>query len=285
MTREYFITEFERHLRVAEPKWGEIIAELKTHIDELPDDNQPAIALGDPKQLAARYNRTHVGWLTEFRMALLIIVATFVPLFIHQYFIDILRTRYLTFNEASASSYFLFTLSGNLGMVFPLILAVWIGLTIQRMHRPIQALFRITAIALLCSIAASIISGFDGWLFYTELPIVFRVPFSGQLLNSLLIGFFRLVPYFIMCTLSAVLFGTVPGDHKKQRSFLKFQLLIATFFVMVAYIVTAYFMSSIESFASFRQMNASGAFQVLITSSIIAFFAVRFTRRFRRLRE
>ncbi|MBI4093120.1 MAG: hypothetical protein HY420_04320 [Candidatus Kerfeldbacteria bacterium] len=61
MNDEQYLTEFERHLRVGEPKRGEIIAELKTHLDEI-DGGDPFTALGDPRELTRKYNRTHIGF-------------------------------------------------------------------------------------------------------------------------------------------------------------------------------------------------------------------------------
>lgn len=44
---------------VGEPKRGEIIAELKTHLDDL--NNKNPSTLGEPKQLAKQYNQAHLG--------------------------------------------------------------------------------------------------------------------------------------------------------------------------------------------------------------------------------
>lgn len=59
--QEHYLTEFTKHLRVAEPKRGEILAELKTHLDELDDGTDPVTQLGHPTKLANKYNQAHLG--------------------------------------------------------------------------------------------------------------------------------------------------------------------------------------------------------------------------------
>ncbi len=58
-----YISIFERHLLVGEPKRGEILAELSQHIKELKPDADIIASIGNPNQLARTYNRTHIGLL------------------------------------------------------------------------------------------------------------------------------------------------------------------------------------------------------------------------------
>lgn len=76
MNTETFFQQFKRHLLVAEPKQSEIIRELRQHGEQ---------QLGDPKQLAKRYNRTHLGiFCTPLRLTLIPVLgwAVFVGLLI-----------------------------------------------------------------------------------------------------------------------------------------------------------------------------------------------------------
>lgn len=59
-----FLISFSRRLLVGPPKREEILAELKTHLDDL-GANDPT-TLGDPKALARQYNETHVGLLGSY---------------------------------------------------------------------------------------------------------------------------------------------------------------------------------------------------------------------------
>lgn len=56
MTRDEFLTQFEKHLLVGEPKRSELIAEITHH---LTDD--PTSQTSDPVALAKKLNRTHLG--------------------------------------------------------------------------------------------------------------------------------------------------------------------------------------------------------------------------------
>lgn len=86
MTRPDYLRIFTNHLRVAEPKRSEIIAELTGHLDELPTEVHLIDSLGYPIDVALKYNRTHIGILDS-RMAMLtlpwmvviVVVAAFMP--------------------------------------------------------------------------------------------------------------------------------------------------------------------------------------------------------------
>lgn len=71
MTRGAFFAQFERHLLVGKPKREEIIAELQSHLAELSKSADPSVAIGDPKQLAREYNRTHLGFFSTWLRLLL----------------------------------------------------------------------------------------------------------------------------------------------------------------------------------------------------------------------
>lgn len=73
MTNEQFLITFERHLNVGGPQREEIIAELNSHLKE-----QSPEKLGDPKELARKSNRVHIGWLSSFSQLLVIRLLSFV---------------------------------------------------------------------------------------------------------------------------------------------------------------------------------------------------------------
>lgn len=73
MTSSEFLSIFEKHLLVGEPKRVEIIAELKTHISEGGIEQ-----MGDPKSLARAYNITHLG---SWRSVLWMFFAPFIAWF------------------------------------------------------------------------------------------------------------------------------------------------------------------------------------------------------------
>lgn len=154
MTRAEYLTQFERHLRVAEPKRGEIIAEIVTHLDEV--DGGPK-ALGDPKTLAKRFNRTHIGMLgNRFMFHALPLVAVIIILIDKLSGIPALRAGRLTYNESM------------LGFFFPILLAIPYGMAMRRMFRPIRdvvaVVFTTFAFATICGIAYGIIA--KPWSFY-----------------------------------------------------------------------------------------------------------------------
>jgi len=72
MTNEQFLTTFQTHLNVGGPERDEIIAEMKSHLEE-----EMAEKLGDPKQLAEKSNRVHLGLFSSMRKLLWLRLGTF----------------------------------------------------------------------------------------------------------------------------------------------------------------------------------------------------------------
>jgi hypothetical protein len=65
MTNNQFLTAFQHHLNVGGPQRDEIIAEMKSHLEE-----EGTKKLGDPKMLAQKSNRVHLGFFSSFKMLL-----------------------------------------------------------------------------------------------------------------------------------------------------------------------------------------------------------------------
>lgn len=136
MNQAQYLTEFEKYLRVGEPKRSEIIAELQTHIDELHGD---PTALGGPTQLAETYNRTHVGF---FSSGARIATTPFVITALNLIFAIVLRTlpdrwgsesNALPLPDASAYAFILIVL-------VPIAAALLIGRALAITDRPWQHL-------------------------------------------------------------------------------------------------------------------------------------------------
>lgn len=72
MTPHQYLATFEQHLRVGEPKRGELLAELQDHLNEnniLHSDN--------PTLLAEKYNNTHLGIFSSWKRLVWLAVASF----------------------------------------------------------------------------------------------------------------------------------------------------------------------------------------------------------------
>lgn len=61
MNNNEYIQEFEKRLRVGEPKRSELIVEIRNHLEELDQKSSVETPLGDPQKLAQKLNRTHIG--------------------------------------------------------------------------------------------------------------------------------------------------------------------------------------------------------------------------------
>ena len=78
VTKAEYLAQFERHLRVGAPKRPEIVAEVKSHFEE----NGQASTFGNPKRLADRFNRIHLGFFYNFRRLIAVpIIAWFAYMF------------------------------------------------------------------------------------------------------------------------------------------------------------------------------------------------------------
>ena len=72
MTNQEFLSTFQKHLLIAAPKRVELLAEVKSHLEERSSEN-----IGDPKKLATDLNRIHIGPIHSFRQLLLLRLVTF----------------------------------------------------------------------------------------------------------------------------------------------------------------------------------------------------------------
>ncbi len=98
MTREEYLAQFERHLIVGEPKRNELIAELSTHLDELTDHDDALTIIGNPKRLADKYGRTHIGFFRTWRRLLITPVVTAVALAALELGMQAIKSRFFSEN-------------------------------------------------------------------------------------------------------------------------------------------------------------------------------------------
>jgi hypothetical protein len=87
MTNEQFLTTFQHHLNVGGQQREEIIAEVKSHLEEEGPEK-----IGDPKLLAQKSNRVHLGFFSSFAKLLWLRLITFL-IFEFIYFIFYLLTK------------------------------------------------------------------------------------------------------------------------------------------------------------------------------------------------
>lgn len=170
MTKEVFFKEFERHLLVGSPKREEILAELKTHMDELRAVD--AAELGNPKSLARQYNRTHVGLLGSRIRMFGFVTLTGLLLGLLDFANWIGWKVFWRPDMSSLSSLrghvpvLFLTLSDQkmwLQFVFPLITAFFLGWTLTRVHRSGRLYFFLTATGLFAgTLFGSITSLYQG---------------------------------------------------------------------------------------------------------------------------
>lgn len=88
MTKQEYIAEFEKHLRVAEPKRGEILVELNAHLDELESSADITEVMGKPNELAGKYGRVHIGFFYKPWRLFTIPVITFFLITCASFFIE-----------------------------------------------------------------------------------------------------------------------------------------------------------------------------------------------------
>lgn len=66
MNNQFFSTTFEKHLNVGGQQREEILAEVNSHLEEV-----SANKLGDPKKIARKSNRVHLGLLSSLRQLII----------------------------------------------------------------------------------------------------------------------------------------------------------------------------------------------------------------------
>lgn len=219
MTATTFFVQFERSLRVGEPKRAEIIAELRTHFDEHGSD--PA-TLGDPKRLAQQYNRTHVGILGEQPYLHLTPIVTLLAIFfIHAIRLSLwqhgILNSYVESNEIVAFEFWI-------TLCVPFVVAFFVGRALIRTYRPIADFFGLIissfTFGILFGVLYNIIAGPEP--FYG--PNTIRDMFSVSAFQTGIVSLFALVSMTIGMLITAPLHQQ-PRVRLKQ---LKTQLWVIT---------------------------------------------------------
>ncbi len=138
MTHEQYLKLFTRHLRVGEPKRGELVAELRHHLDELPQGANAIEALGYPIDLAGKYNRTHIGLLGS-KVNLLILPWVICGFVLLQMVTSLSSNGWQSAGDSAVGLGF-WMLGSNLLLIVFFLAAVWAGISIRRMQHPGMAL-------------------------------------------------------------------------------------------------------------------------------------------------
>lgn len=151
MTLNQYLTTFEQHLRVADPKRGEIIAEIRGHLAEKQN-------LGDPRRLAHEYNQVHLGLVGSSPAIFLLPWVLALPfiLFANAYY-DFGAWGSLTSNVA--------TTFANIAY---LLVPLWIGHSAARMKAARMTIWRFSASTALTTVT---------WFFL--IPILAPEPFRA----------------------------------------------------------------------------------------------------------
>lgn len=128
MTREQFFQSFDAYLEVSEPERREIIHELETHTDELAESTDYLTFLGNPKKLAQRYNRVHIGALYARWHILLAPVVLWVGILAINVLPSDLKALAWTSNIAGVGYY----LQQFCSYLFPILFTVYLGRILVR---------------------------------------------------------------------------------------------------------------------------------------------------------
>lgn len=157
MNHEQYLTEFTKHLRVAEPKRSDVLMELKTHIADAGDGADPERTLGKPPDLAAGYNQTHIGIFASRPVFFLIPFFAVIILFVQKQSGIARLQSGQSYNEPILS------------LIIPIILAIVYGQALIRIHKPLRDVLSLGGLTLLVSTAA-------GMLYNTMAGPHFTVP-------------------------------------------------------------------------------------------------------------
>lgn len=223
MTSEQFLAQFEAHLRVAEPKRSEIVAETESHIAERQE-------LGDPKTIAQALNRVHLGIIhTENR---LVIAAIALPVLQTLWAIgDIIYTR--TSGHSSISDSAGFTLTFYFWFFGPAIIALYLGRLMARWHSPARLFMRIwVAVIMVCSFLGIMKDLFMG---QADLDVPNTV--GGLLLSA----FFTSVAVSTFSAAFAMIGIFLASNspvriHGQEQKHQRFQLMLASSFALITVI-------------------------------------------------
>lgn len=156
MTSEQFLTTFQRHLQLSDPRRQDVVAETKQHLSELDPGLDPVVALGKPEVLARHLNRVHIGWGWQWWVPLAVVAAWILLYLLATIGLQIVNgdfQRIIVSNSAAA-----FWLARDLlGFVASAGLAVYFGTLLPRLHRPRRMFASVTVgIWLAASIAIAL---------------------------------------------------------------------------------------------------------------------------------
>lgn len=165
MTHQEFLSLFTKHLYVGGAKRVELIDELRTHLEELHTNESAEEKIGNPRQLARRYNREHLGLLGSvgFMYSLPIIAAL------------LAMSWLIAQNDLVVGLLWILTIS------FILIAPVWVSMRVLQMHQAKRKIFLYILVtpliaAITMTVIAFIASMFNvryGWVgtFFGRAPI------------------------------------------------------------------------------------------------------------------
>lgn len=241
MTSQEYLQSFQRHLRVAEPKRSEIIAEIKTHLFE----SQNSGDFGDPKRLAARYNRTHIGfWYSEFKVSVTLVLWCFANTFAHLLIIDRLRLQ----SSFTGNTPLEITrdLTGILGIIGPIILSIWFAFGVFKIQKPLRVFWNVMLIGLLTSMAITALDQYDESMFQLWNPVPYP-SVLGAFTSAFLLSLFKILPFVVIATLTTIIASPPIGTNRRfQLSFIRFQMLLSFFFVILSFIFIGFITESLH---------------------------------------
>lgn len=238
MTKTGYITDFERHLRVAEPKRNEILAELKTHLEEA---ENPKI-LGNPKRLARSYNRTHIGLLfSPLRIHLAIIFIAFAFSLAH-----LLTIAYLVTGQeltGSTPPELLRDVLNSFGFMASLLLTLYIGVTIVRMYRGHIVLLDAMVTTYLTIFGLNLLSQVQE----SHSPYYYAPPTLGSLIFGATLSALAVLFWLAIPAMLTVLFVSAPPkmDDSNIRYKLRLETALSVFGIIVTFFLVNSFTASL----------------------------------------
>lgn len=274
MNFNQYVTEFEHHLRVGEPKRSEIIAELNTHLDELSQNESPEAALGDPRTLAAKYNRIHIGFFSSPLRIAISLLAVFIFLESANEYNWFLMNR-LFYSTADLQLYGVILFDAF--VMLPSILLILIGRAAARTQRPARSLALAGAIVfssffLIILRADRLPPPTDPYNAVDHYPSV--LAWIGNAALPAVIGTILLGG---ICILTAVVYA-----HKHPKRTSHFDALIATICCILGFLLTAVIVQTIDVGMNMRLPTLVTYAPALIVSTLLLIY---FIMRSRRLQE
>lgn len=128
MTRQEFLSIFEKKLDVAEPMRSDIIAEITSHLEESTDAGD--CDLGDPLKLANELNRVHIGFFADRKRMFLAPIFAGILLFVVSVLFP--ASGLTDMSYLSAWQGIAFYVGRFFAVIIPLTLAVLIGRTFAK---------------------------------------------------------------------------------------------------------------------------------------------------------